>query len=375
MSTTNVLDVTGSSLGSVSIPAGWGVAGYTTGSGGVPWSTAQWNAHPKAIRIDQNASASDLTADVLDVENGAATVADVPVWVTHALANFKAGTRKGQRSPAIYVNQSNITAVVNALVAAGITSGVGIWLADYNYTQANAVTAVAAASGPFPIIGIQYSDQGNGGLSDLDVFSTAWLNNVSGSAPVVVTVKVPVIAKMTAGPAHNALVAAGLVPTAWAGQKASDVVVGSIPVAGTVVNTGTKVEILTTVKVPNVVGLTAGVAHNDLVVGGLVPTAYAGQLAADKITATLPEAGTVVTVGTSVQMDSTPYHGAYVTDGSLDLANIAAKLGVPVNTVLRMTAVKYQTFGDDLGAWLAAVLTGAEPWIVPVPAGVTLWCD
>ena len=105
-------------------------AGYTTGSGGIAWTAAQSAASPGAVRIDQDYQAVDHTADVLDVENGAATPADCPIWVKACLANYHSGARPGQRSPAIYVNGSNISAVVNSLIAdGGVTSGVGIWLA------------------------------------------------------------------------------------------------------------------------------------------------------------------------------------------------------------------------------------------------------
>lgn len=69
------------------------------------------------------------------------------------------------------------------------------------------------------------------------------------------------------------------------------------------------------------------------------------------------------------------WHGEYVTAGLFSLAQVAAKLGYPPNTLLRMTAVHYKTFGDQLGAWLGAVLSGARPPTDPLPAGVKLWCD
>src|SRR5260370_22686352 len=89
-------------------------AGYSTGSGGVPWTRGDWVAHPGAVQIDQspvNTSLDEL-ADVLDVETGAATVADVPGWAEAAAANFFTGARPGQRHPAIYLNLSNLTPLV-----------------------------------------------------------------------------------------------------------------------------------------------------------------------------------------------------------------------------------------------------------------------
>jgi hypothetical protein len=68
-----------------------------------------------------------------------------------------------------------------------------------------------------------------------------------------------------------------------------------------------------------------------------------------------------------------PFHGEYVTAGMSPLSEIAAKLGVPVSTLLRTTAVHYGTFGNDLGGWVSDVLTGAKPSTTPVPKGVKLW--
>jgi hypothetical protein len=72
---------------------------------------------------------------------------------------------------------------------------------------------------------------------------------------------------------------------------------------------------------------------------------------------------------------STAFTGEYVTAGLFDLANLATKLGYPVNTLLRMTAVHYGTFGNVLGAYLESVLTGNTPVTAPIPAGVLFWCD
>ena len=65
-------DLIGANIGHA--PAGAQLAGYSTGSGGIPWTAAQWAAHPGTVRIDQDAAASDPTADVLDVEGGAGEV-------------------------------------------------------------------------------------------------------------------------------------------------------------------------------------------------------------------------------------------------------------------------------------------------------------
>lgn len=178
MGTTVVLDCTGSNLGKFQLPAGALYAGYDTGSSGIAWTPAQYAAHPGTVHIDQDAAASDYTADVLDVERGAATPAECARWYQAALARFNAGSRPGQRHPSIYMSAASVTAVVNALAAAGVKSGPGLWVANWNLSDAAAVAEVLAAAGPFPVIGVQWR---NAGLYDASVFSTAWLSAVSAA--------------------------------------------------------------------------------------------------------------------------------------------------------------------------------------------------
>ena len=253
IATVTVCDATRANIGH--LPHGQ-AAGYATGSGDVPWTAADWAAHPGAVRIDQapvNTPLNEL-CDVLDVERGAATLADCAPWCEAATANVAAGKRPGQRHPAIYMSLSMVTPVVNALIAGGITEGPGLWIAHWGITEAEARTVVQIAGGPFPVIGVQYR---NAGLYDVSVFSRPWLAAVSGD-PVV----------RPAG-----------------------------------------------------------------------------------------------------------FHGEYVSAGQYSLAHLAAKLGVPPATLLRMTAVHFKTFGDDLAACLNAIHSGTRPASTPLPAGIKLWVD
>lgn len=169
-------DATGSNL--AHLPAGFAVlAGYSTGSEGIPWSAEQWAAHPDAIRIDQSPAdtAADETADLLDYENGAATLADVAPWALAAQSAYARAARPGQRHPAIYASLDNLTPVCNALAAARVT-GAGLVVADWNDTKDAAIAALQASSGPYPVVGVQYADEG---LYDLDVFLASWVNTRS----------------------------------------------------------------------------------------------------------------------------------------------------------------------------------------------------
>lgn len=178
MDLTTVYDCTGAALTNLIIPISVQMAGYMTGQPPVPWTGQQFAAHPGAIRIDQDNTAgpASATADVFDLEPGAGTLDTLPGWVHNAWQSYLAGTRPGQRKPAVYMSESNVTPVVNRLVAAGITTGVNLWVAG-TLTADQAIAKVTTASGPFPIVGWQY-----GFLTDHDVsiFSTTWLNDVSG---------------------------------------------------------------------------------------------------------------------------------------------------------------------------------------------------
>lgn len=218
-----VLDATHAGIGA--LPRGAQAAGYTTGSADIRWTAADWASHPGAVRIDQDASATDHTADVLDVENGAAIPAECPGWYRAALASYEAGRRPGQRHPAIYCSLFTLPAVANALVSAGITSGPGLWLANWNLSEAGAAALVTYGSAtPFPVTGVQYSDQGGGGAYDLSVFSSAWLAAVSAGVPVKPPAPAPLsdVPPVFPYPAGHYLGVASADPACHSGYWAAD---------------------------------------------------------------------------------------------------------------------------------------------------------
>lgn len=180
MSFTFAYDVTG--LFFSQVPQGFQLCGYDTGESGVPWTAGMWEAHPGAVHIDQAPdTAGDVTADVLDCEVNAVPVGSplIATWAKGAHAAYNSAKRPGQRMPAIYCSLSNVTMNVNALIKGGVSSGVGLWIAEWGIPTSQAVAALAQASGPFPIIGFQVADEGD---YDLDIFSTSWLDTVSAAA-------------------------------------------------------------------------------------------------------------------------------------------------------------------------------------------------
>jgi hypothetical protein len=176
-----VCDATGANISA--LPAGL-AAGYVTGSEGVPWTAADWAAHPGAIRIDQTPASTvwDATADVDDYENGAVQLSELAGRAKARMASFVSGLRPGQRRPAVYCSAASVTPVVNALIAGGIASGVSLFVASWDNDQTEAAEAVREAAGPFPVIGRQFE---NNGSYDTSVVSQAWLDAVSvAPAPV-----------------------------------------------------------------------------------------------------------------------------------------------------------------------------------------------
>ena len=176
-----VYDATAANLDRITIPPGVKMAGYVTGSGGVPWTPDQWSRHPDAIRIDQSPINTDTneTADVLDVEKSAATLADVPQWVRAAWGHYHAATRPGQRAPTVYISRDTVTPLANVLVAAGIKSGVNLWLAEPTTTE-QASHLVETAGGPWPIVGVQYDYLTS---HDVSVVNAGWFADVSRRTP------------------------------------------------------------------------------------------------------------------------------------------------------------------------------------------------
>lgn len=73
--------------------------------------------------------------------------------------------RPDQRHPAVYASLDSPTSVRNALAAARVT-GVGLFVADWTGSRDAAPAMLATSSGPYPVIGVQWADEG----ADVDVF-------------------------------------------------------------------------------------------------------------------------------------------------------------------------------------------------------------
>lgn len=168
-----------------SLPRGF-AAGYVTGTSDIQWTAEDFASHPGAIRIDQSPVSTvwDATADVDDFERGAVSLPELAPRAKLRMAAFSAATRPGQREPLVYMSASNVTEVVNALIAGGISSGVGLFVANWNLTEPQSIEQVVTASGPFPVRGVQFH---NAGSFDISVFDSSWIANVSGRSTGTIT--------------------------------------------------------------------------------------------------------------------------------------------------------------------------------------------
>ena len=83
--------------------------------------------------------------------------------------------------------RSLITPVANALVKANLKD-VPFWIAHPGMPQNDAVSQIATASGPFPVIGFQIRFENT---TDFSVFSTEWLNKRSGSIVTAIKAELP----------------------------------------------------------------------------------------------------------------------------------------------------------------------------------------
>lgn len=153
-------------------------AGYVTGTPDIVWTPDDWKKYPDALRIDQTPVNTpwDATADGDDYERGAVALTELAPRAKLRIESFKNAVRPGQRLPFVYMSANDVTNVANALVNGGVTSGVSLFVANWNLTEPAAVADVIAAAGPFPIVGVQFT---NTGPYDISVFSTHYFTTRS----------------------------------------------------------------------------------------------------------------------------------------------------------------------------------------------------
>ena len=163
------------------------VAGYVSGADhSFWWTAADWARWPHAahVRIDTNGTAP-LESDVLDVENGDASVAGAVDWA-------KTREAHGQWSY-VYANASTLPSLQAAMKAAGITK-VGYWMADWSLSEAQA----AARLGTDGIVAVQYASPSTGAPAghDVSVSNKTWAPVPNSTPPPVKPPVPPVPARL-----------------------------------------------------------------------------------------------------------------------------------------------------------------------------------
>lgn len=141
------------------------VAGYVPPSS-FAWSAAAWAHFPNSIqvRITPSASVHGLGIQVLDVEPGDATAAQVPGWVT--------ASRAAGQEPTAYTAYGNWAAVINACVAAHVAVP-QFWIAEWNNQQN--LPSITVGGVTYTAVAHQYADPAtSGGDWDSSVVADAW---------------------------------------------------------------------------------------------------------------------------------------------------------------------------------------------------------
>lgn len=99
------------------------VAGYVDPGMG-QWKSADWKRFPKAQKITITRTPSFILSEVLDVENGAASPIDAPLWAQKVRYIHGA-------APVVYTSSSNWQACINAFNNARVPHPLW-WLAQWD---------------------------------------------------------------------------------------------------------------------------------------------------------------------------------------------------------------------------------------------------
>lgn len=134
------------------------VAGYVDTISIPQWSVADWALFPDAVHVEIVKKATSIFGNVLDVEKGDATAAQIPGWLT--------AMRARGFVPSVYTSYSNWNAVQQAVNNAGIAHP-PYWIADYSQ---NSMTWWPTLNG-IDAIAWQYTDPG---AYDISLVTPYW---------------------------------------------------------------------------------------------------------------------------------------------------------------------------------------------------------
>jgi hypothetical protein len=161
------------------------VAGYVTGTSDIEWKAADWARFSTTakVRVNQWPGSNPLLGDVLDVEPGA--------WTNEGAAQACVERKKNGLPINLYSSQDNLTPLLNACIALGVTTG-NLWVANYNLSIEEATSLVVHRYGPWPIQAVQWASPSSNpntlipgskltlkeGNCDLSATAPTWLSGV-----------------------------------------------------------------------------------------------------------------------------------------------------------------------------------------------------
>lgn len=148
------------------------VAVYLAGNSYI-WDAAQRGLFPADSQVTITLTASYLDADVLDVEAGGATVAEVAGWIT-------AKRLLGYDRPTVYCSLSILGAIRQATGALVLGRDWDAWVADWDGSTTDPVPLAAAK---------QFRDAGPYDVSA--VYDAGWPHRTAATPPVSTVPTVP----------------------------------------------------------------------------------------------------------------------------------------------------------------------------------------
>jgi hypothetical protein len=137
------------------------VMGYVTGDPQIDWTVQDWNRFTFAgkVRVDQSDGLAHFAAgaaDVADVERGAGTLAQFIEAAKERKAKDEDST--------LYVSYDNLWGAVHAVQAAGLTLWVYYFVANYNWSLAE---AIAFLNENEDVVGVQFASPSSNPDTDL----------------------------------------------------------------------------------------------------------------------------------------------------------------------------------------------------------------
>lgn len=128
------------------------------------WSASDWNRFPGIPHCSIDTTGNDPAADVLDIETGAATVAQAPDWAKQHNAV------PGAYPAILYCNRDNMPALTAAMAAAGLQ------LAHHYFLFVATLDGTKTLPGMTGVWGVQYagSAQTGGHYDESLIYIDAW---------------------------------------------------------------------------------------------------------------------------------------------------------------------------------------------------------